>query len=692
MSSPTTSLDQNPDAARLIDREVSWLRFNERVLEEAADPTVPLLERIRFLTIFHTNLDEFFMIRLSGIQQQVEAGVEVPSVDGVLPRAQLERILASVRETLDEAGAVETALLDELAKQDVEVVHFADLHQDEQSHWSGWFAANVLPILTPLAVSPTFPFPFISNLSLNLALFVTDPQGERRLARVKIPNKLPRLLRCRAREGHPTQLFPIEELVAANLEALFPGLIVDTPAVFRITRDADVEIREDEAEDLLKYLEEELRKRRFGKAVRLEIAAHADDDLVRQLQQGLEIQETHTFKTDRLVGGSGYATLTRLERAELMWPPFVPRLPRNLDGESIFSRIGTGDLLVHHPFDSFVTIAEFIRQAARDPAVVAIKQTLYRTSGNSPVIAALLEAVEQGKQVAAVVELKARFDEENNITWARRLEQAGVHVIYGVPGLKVHAKLALVVREEAGRLMRYAHIGTGNYNPITARVYTDLGLLTCDGAITADIATLFNRITGFGLPTGYREVLVAHRFMRSALVEHIQFETREARAGRPSAIVLKCNAITEASVCEALYEASAAGVEIRLIVRGVCAVIGGRPGLSDHITVQSVVGRFLEHSRVYWFHRAGTPACFIGSADLMERNLNRRVEILVPIKDAVIRQWLRETYLQRYLDDTERTRVMRPDGSYKRIRNTAQPSDVHQVFLEDARTGHATEL
>lgn len=692
MSSPTTSLDQNPDAARLIDREVSWLRFNERVLEEAADPTVPLLERIRFLTIFHTNLDEFFMIRLSGIQQQVEAGVEVPSVDGVLPRAQLERILASVRETLDEAGAVETSLLDELAKQDVEVVHFADLHEDAQSHWSGWFAANVLPILTPLAVSPTFPFPFISNLSLNLALFVTDPQGERRLARVKIPNKLPRLLRCRAREGHRTQLFPIEELVAANLEALFPGLIVDTPAVFRITRDADVEIREDEAEDLLKYLEEELRKRRFGKAVRLEIAAHADDDLVRQLQQGLEIQQTHTFKTDRLVGGSGYATLTRLERAELMWPPFVPRLPRNLDGESIFSRIGTGDLLVHHPFDSFVTIAEFIRQAARDPAVVAIKQTLYRTSGNSPVIAALLEAVEQGKQVAAVVELKARFDEENNITWARRLEQAGVHVIYGVPGLKVHAKLALVVREEAGRLMRYAHIGTGNYNPITARVYTDLGLLTCDGAITADIATLFNRITGFGLPTGYREVLVAHRFMRSALVEHIQFETQEARAGRPSAIVLKCNAITEASVCEALYEASAAGVEIRLIVRGVCAVIGGRPGLSDHITVQSVVGRFLEHSRVYWFHRAGTPACFIGSADLMERNLNRRVEILVPIKDAVIRQWLRETYLQRYLDDTERTRVMRPDGSYKRIRSAEQPSDVHQVFLEDARTGHATEL
>lgn len=674
------------DRMPIIDRESSWIRFNLRVLEEAEDPHVPLLERLRFLTIFYTNLDEFFMIRVSGIKQQLVAGVQVAGDDGLSPRQRLQRLSKDIHATLERAETCLVALVEQLRSVDIGLVRHEELTPELQARWNAWYIERVHPILTPLAISPVLPFPFISNLSLNVAVYVSSDDDER-LVRIKIPDHLPRFLVVdeTADPTHPPmRLMAIEDLIAANLHLLFPGMAVDRAHTFRVTRDADVEIHEDEADDLLKFVEVELRKRRFGQPVRLEIDDGMPRRMITELQEGLGLDNIYTYPMARLIDPTGLNRLLQLDLPQHKFKPFVPKVHKDLTGPGVFQRLRQSDVLLHHPFDSFAPVAELVRQAARDPAVLAIKMTLYRTSGDSPVINALLEAVERGKQVAAVVELKARFDEKNNIEWARRLEEAGVHVIYGVPHLKTHAKLCLVVRREDDGLRRYAHIGTGNYNPVSARIYTDFGLFTCDPDITTDVAELFNQITGFAMPERFRQVLVAPRFMKDRLLELIRFETAEAREGRPARILLKCNAVTDRQLIEALYDASRAGVPVELMVRGMCALVPGRKGWSETIRVRSVVGRFLEHSRVYWFEHGGTPEILIGSADLMERNLERRMEVLVPVRAPEIRRWLREVYLQRYLDDVGRSRLMTSDGDMVRERTDAVTDpDVHLQFLRD---------
>jgi polyphosphate kinase len=683
---PTPAPRPVDDHETFFNREVSWLAFNARVLEEAIDPRTPLLERLRFLSIFHTNLDEFFMIRVSGLLQQVDAGVEVLSLDGQSARSQI----AMIRERLGPMVARAASLLDEelrpaLSEHGLEVVHYDMLTPDERAHWDRWFEERVLPILTPLAVSSTHPFPFISNLSLNLALMVQAPSGESRLARVKVPlQNLPRFLPLSgAWTGTvPERFLPLEELIAANLDSLFPGMEVGRPWQFRVTRDADVDIAVDEANDLLQVLQQELRKRRFGEAVRLQVAAGMPADIVEGLRTGLHLEPEQVEPVAGMLTLHGVGQLLKADLPGQKYPGFVSKTPAALENTDPFTAIRQGDILLHHPFQSMMPVVDFIRAAARDPAVVAIKQSLYRTNKDSPIIAALQEAVERGKQVAAVVELKARFDEENNIVWAQRLEEAGVHVVYGVPLLKTHAKLALVVRRnEMGQLIRYAHIGTGNYNTLTARIYTDLGLLTADPEITADVGDVFNHLTGFAHPSGYRRLLVAPRFMKRGLIARIERERENAAAGRPARIIAKCNAVADADVIRALYRASGAGVEIDLLVRGICCLRPGLPGVSENITVRSVVGRFLEHTRVYWFANDDDPEVFMGSADWMDRNLDRRVEVLAPVDAPDLKAWLRDVLLQRYLDDMQRTRIMQPDGTY--IRREGVGPDVHQQFLAD---------
>ena len=673
-------------ALPLVDRETAWIRFNQRVLEEAQDVHNPLLERVRFLQIFLTNLDEFFMIRVSGTREQVAAGISTAGEDGWTPRQRLLNIRKAVLTTLSVADRVQTELVAALADHDIRVFRYADLTEAQRARFDAWYDDRIHPILTPLAVSPALPFPFISNLSLNLAARVRSDDGERRLVRIKVPDHLPRYLVVNETTdaAHPPlDLVAIEELIAANLHKLFPGMKVTHTAAFRVTRDADVEIHEDEGDDLLKVIEVELRKRRFGHAVRLEMQADAHHGLVHEIQRGLDLDDSMTYLVPRILDPDALARLVALDLPGLKFAPFTPRLQADLQGPGIFARIRQRDVLLHHPFDSFAPTAEFVRQAARDPAVVAIKMTLYRTNSDSPILAALLDALENGKQVAAVVELKARFDEKNNIVWARRLETAGCHVIYGVPHLKTHAKLCLVVRREAEGLVRYGHIGTGNYNPNTARVYTDFGLFTAHPEITADMADLFNQITGFARPPGFRQMLVAPSFMKRALLEQIATETAHAKAGHAGHIVLKCNTLTDPMIHRALVEASQAGVRVDVIIRGACTLAPGHAGLTEHLHVRSVIGRFLEHSRVYWFANAGAPRMWTGSADLMSRNLDRRIEVLTPVLDPGHAAWLRDVYLERYLTDVARTRVMGADGTYARLPHGEADADVHRAFLND---------
>lgn len=698
---PSLPLDTVDQTTPYVNRELSWLRFNERVLEEALDATNPLLERLRFLTIFHTNLDEFFMIRVSGLKKQIVAGVDVVSPDGLSPRSQLARLGDAIAPVLDRAQrCLHDQLLPALHAVGVQIIDYRDLSDDERAHWNQLYLERVHPILTPLAVGPTHPFPFISNLSLNIAVIVESPDGEQRLARVKVPRQnLPRLIPLRADRSlvAPVRLLPMEQLIGANLHHLFRGMKLSQPWAFRITRDADMEIAEDEADDLLKVLQEELRKRRFGDAVRLEVQAGMPPEIRTALVENLSLHRRDVFEVDGLLRVADFSEILSIDLPELKYKPYVPARSTAFGPSSDpFAAIRAGDIMLHHPFDAFTPVVDFIRAAARDPRVVTIKQTLYRTSGNSPIIRALERAVENGKQVAAVVELKARFDEQNNIAWARRLEEVGVHVVYGVPHLKTHAKLALVIRrEDGGQLFRYAHVGTGNYNTITARVYTDLGLLTCDPRITSDVAEVFNQLTGFAEPGGYRELLVAPRHMKGPLLERIQRETANAVAGFPARIIFKCNAIVDPEITAALYVAGRAGVRVDLLVRGICGVLPQAAGTGDNIQVRSVVGRFLEHSRVYWFHNNDAPEAWIGSADLMVRNLERRVEVLTPIKDPKHASWVRDVLLERYLTDRRRTRVMLPDGTYTPLvtapAGPVEPSapealtelDVHQQFMRD---------
>jgi len=660
----------------LFNREASWLEFNRRVLEEALDSSQPLLERVKFLSIFSTNLDEFFMIRVSGLNEQIDEGVTELSLDGLTPIAQLKQINELLRPMVaEQVRCFNEEILIELGNHGIVISPYRALSDRERRMLSTYFMENVFPVLTPQAVDPSHPFPYISNLSLNLGVMI-EPNGEGahatgvsapRFARVKVPPLVPRLVPVGG--GESSEFILLEELIAANVEALFPGMRATELHPFRVTRDADIEIREDEAGDLLKAVERELRKRRFGTAVRLEVAASMPGEMVRYLASSLRLAADDVYTIDGPLNVPDLMALYKLDNSQLKDKPLIASTPAQFKtDESIFDVIRQQDVLVHHPYNSFASVIDFISTAAGDPAVQAIKMTLYRTGPASPVVQALIDASERGKQVAVLVELKARFDEESNIEWARRLERSGVHVVYGLIGLKTHCKLALVVRREAGTLRRYVHIGTGNYNPGTARIYTDLGLFSADEHFGADATELFNYLTGFSKQTEYRRLLVAPVSLRDRMTAMIEREIEHQKNKQPARIIAKINSLTDTKIIRKLYEASQEGVPIDLLVRGVCTLRPGVPGLSDTITVTSIVGRFLEHSRIFYFLNGGEEDVYIGSADWMQRNLDRRVELVAPIEDPRLRKHLKEEVLDVCLRDNVKARRLGPDGSYERVR------------------------
>jgi polyphosphate kinase len=622
---------------RFLDRELSWLHFNERVLELAEDPSLPLLERVRFTAIFATNLDEFFMVRVAGQKRRIAAGVAVRAASGLLPREVLETIWSATRNLMERhARLFRDDLVPALAEENIELVRWADLDKDEQKYCKRLFKDRVFPVLTPLAVDPAHPFPYISGLSLNLAVLVRNPKtGKERFARVKVPPIFSRFVPL----GNQ-RFVPLEDVIGEHLKRLFPGMEVLEVDAFRVTRNEDLDVEEDDAENLLAALEKELLRRRFGPPVRLEVEESISSAVLDLLVSELGISPDEVFRLPGPLDLSGLLGIADLDREDLRYPGFVPVTHRHLaEVESatpvnVFKATKRHDVLLHHPYDSFATsVQRFIEQAAADPHVLAIKQTLYRTSGDSPIIDALVDAMEAGKQVLVIVEIKARFDEHANIRWARRLEQAGCHVVYGLIGLKTHCKLAMVVRDEPEGIRRYVHIGTGNYNPKTSRLYEDIGLLTTHEPICEDVAHLFNNISGYSRNASYGELLVAPDSVRSGLMEQIHREIENHRSGLPARIRIKANSLVDETLIDALYLASQAGVPIEMLIRSICALRPGVPGLSETIEVRSVLGRFLEHSRVYWFENAGEPAVWIGSADLMHRNLDRRVEVLVRLPD-----------------------------------------------------------
>jgi polyphosphate kinase len=661
----------------LFNRELSWLEFNRRVLEEALDHAHPLLERLKFLSIFSTNLDEFFMIRVSGLKEQIDEGVTDLSPDGLTPSAQLKQISERLRPMLAEhARCLKEEILPELANEGIVITPYRTLSDKERRGLDQYFIDNVYPVLTPQAVDPSHPFPYISNLSLNLGVMIapmpdrtkasTSAMPQPRFARVKVPPIVPRLVPV----GDSGTVFTLlEELISANVHTLFPGMQPGEPHTFRVIRDADIEIREDEANDLLRMMEMELRKRRFGTAVRLEVSSTMPGEMVRYLAGSLHLTVDDVYTIDGPINVPDLMSLYKLDRPALKDRPYIASVPDSLrSNELIFDVIKRHDVLVHHPYNSFSTAVDFINVAAVDPDVLAIKMTLYRTGSDSPIVRALIDATERGKQVAVLVELKARFDEENNIEWARRLERAGVHVVYGLIGLKTHSKLALVVRREGSHLTRYVHIGTGNYNPATARIYTDFGIFTANEEIGADATDLFNYLTGFSRQTQYRRLLVAPVNLRERTIQLIEREIEHRKAGRPARIIVKINSLTDTKMIRALYEASQEGVPIDLIVRGICSLRPGVEGLSDNIRVISIVGRFLEHSRVYYFANGGEEDIYIGSADWMLRNLDRRVELITPVEAAELKKHLKEDVLDIYLRDNVKARRLLPDGTYERVR------------------------
>ena len=656
-------------ADRFLNRELSWLDFNARVLELAEDASLPLLERVKFLAIFASNLDEFYMVRIAGLKRRHSTGLTVRSPDGLTIREQLELITARTQDLVQRHA--ETFLKDvtpRLEDQGIRIVHWEDLGDEDARRQREYFRDQVFPVLTPLAVDPAHPFPYISGLSLNLAVMVRDPaDGSSHFARVKVPNNVPRFIPVGPTD--PTATFlPLEDLIAAHLPQLFPGLEVLSHHLFRVTRNADMEVEEDRDEDLLQALERELARRRFGPAVRLEVTESMDQQILEVLLSELEMKPHDVLHVPGLLDLASLWALYDLDRPELKDEPFVPLThPRLSEGEtpkSVFATLREGDVLVQHPYHSFATsVQRFIEQAAADPQVLAIKQTLYRTSGDSPIVTALIEAAEAGKQVVVLVEIKARFDEEANITWARSLERAGCHVVYGLVGLKTHCKTALVVRREQGVLRRYCHIGTGNYNPKTARLYEDLGILTADPRVGADLTDLFNTLTGYSRQTNYRTLMVAPHGIRTGLIEKIRREARHAAEGRPAGIRMKMNSLVDERIIDALYEASRGGVPVELLIRGICALRPGVPGLSENIRVRSIVGRFLEHSRVMSFVNGGDAEWWLGSADLMHRNLDRRVEVLLRVCDETARRQLHEA-LEPALAPGVRSWELGSDGSW----------------------------
>lgn len=663
--------------ARYFNRELSWLAFNWRVFEEAMLDRHPLLERVKFLAIFNTNLDEYFMIRVAGLKQQIAARVNERTADGLTPAEQLTAIRSVVQRHLEmEQRCWLDDIHPKLGAQGINLLDYHELTEEQRRACRDYFEREVFPVLTPLAFDPSHPFPHISNLSINLAVVINDPEEGELFARVKVPAVLPRFVpigggACDGLEHIPPKRRGcytwMEQVIAANVDALFPGVEVVESYAFRITRNADVEIQEEEAADLLRTIEQGVRQRRFGAVVRISVEHTMPQRLRDLLLANLKLTPADLYESRAPLGLSDLMALLRLDRPDLKDPPFYPVVPGVLrharTSTDMFSAIRQHDILLHHPYDSFQPLVELIQAAAEDPDVLAIKQTLYRVGANSPIVKALMHAREQDKQVTVLVELKARFDEENNITWARALERAGVHVVYGLLGLKTHAKLALIVRREQDGMRRYVHLGTGNYNATTARIYTDMGLLTCRPDIGADVSELFNFLTGYSRQRQYRKLLVAPIALRDRLQALIEREIAHARAGRPARLIFKLNALVDPSITDLLYSASQAGVQIDLIVRGICCLRPGVPGLSERISVRSIVGRFLEHSRLYYFANSGAPEVYLGSADLMQRNLDRRVETLFPLEDAAL---VAQSYtlLETYLADNTRARLLQPDGAY----------------------------
>ncbi|MEU6642402.1 RNA degradosome polyphosphate kinase [Saccharomonospora sp. NPDC046836] len=677
--------DALPDD-RYFNRELSWLDFNARVLALAEDESQPLLERAKYFAIFASNLDEFYMVRVAGLKRRDETGLSVRSADGLTPREQLSYIAKRNQDLVERhITAFEKHVRPALAAEGIRIVKWSDLDEADRIRLSHYFTEQIFPVLTPLAVDPAHPFPYISGLSLNLAVTVRDPEGgTERFARVKVPNNVPRLVRVEAQRDAPTATFlPLEELIAAHLGELFSGMEVTEHHVFRVTRNADFEVEEDRDEDLLQALERELAQRRFGPPVRLEVAQDMSEHMLELLLRELEVDPRDVVQVPGLLDLNCLQQLSAVDRKALKDRPFVPAthpaFGERETPKSVFATLREGDVLVHHPYDSFSTsVQRFIEQAAADDKVLAIKQTLYRTSGDSPIVDALIDAAEAGKQVVALVEIKARFDEQANITWARTLERAGVHVVYGLVGLKTHCKVALVVRQEGSTIRRYCHIGTGNYNPKTARLYEDLGLLTADPAIGADLTDLFNVLTGYSRQASYRNILTAPEGIRRGILERVAEEIGHASAGRPAGVRIKCNALVDEQVIDGLYRASQAGVPVQIVVRGICALKPGVPGLSDNITVRSILGRFLEHSRIFHFH--GGDSYWIGSADMMHRNLDRRIEALVQVQDPKLTTQLDDLF-DSALDPQTRCWVLTESGEW--VPSPADSVEVrdHQVEL-----------
>lgn len=645
---------------KYFNRESSWLQFNRRVLEEAKNPDNPLLERLKFLAIFESNLDEFYMVRVSGLIEQYESGVVEPSADGLSPNEQLELISNEAYPLRQAAAALwESELRPLLKEQGVSIVAYQDLPETKRSDLDLLFRQEIFPVCTPLILDPAPSVPFISNRSLNLAVVLADEAGGARLARVKIPDVTPRAIRVSKRRHEYVLL---EDVIRHNLAQLFPGVSIVSAHQFRVIRDADIEIRELEAGDLIESIEQTIRLRRFGDPVLLEVDQEMPEEVRRKLMHLLNLEESDTFQVQGILGFDVFWQIAAIDKPSLRYRPHHPFLAENLSSHrTLFGTIKEADVIVHHPFDSFRTVEEFVNSAAQDPRVIGIKQTLYRVGRESPIVESLLKAAESGKQVAVLVELKARFDESNNLVWARALERAGVHVTYGFPELKTHCKLCLVVRREEEGIATYAHIGTGNYNPTTARLYTDLGLFTADPEITQDVAELFNYLTGFSKQRVYRRLMVAPINLRTGVLERIRRETTIARRGAPARIMFKLNSLVDPELVDALNEAAEAGVKVDLIIRGICCL---RPRAGVHVV--SVVGRFLEHSRLLYFENGGQPEVWLGSADLMRRNLDRRIEVLAPVRRPEQIAYLRDELLAKYLEDNTNAWVLHADGHYER--------------------------
>lgn len=660
-----------------INRDLSWVEFNKRVLDEALNPELPLLDKIKFISIFCSNLDEFYMIRVSGIKEQIAANISEPAIDGLTPIEQLSKVEIALKPLLKKLDNLwTTEIIPALKEQGISLISIDELGLAEKEKLTNYFKKEIFPVLTPLAFDPGRPFPYISNLSLNLAILIQKPNGEQHFARVKMPSILPRLLQIdsildsskqSSVDGNFSATYIwLGDIIKNNLNLLFPGMEIVEAHRFRITRNTDIELQEDEADDLLSVMEENIKQRRFGSVVRLEVGHPMPDFMLDTLIENLEINKEDVHTSDGPLGLSDVMSLYNLPVHQLKEKPFYPVTPKVFEeDEDYFSIIRQKDILLHHPYHSFTPVIDFIKNAAKDPDVLAIKQTLYRVGSDSPIIKCLIEAAEMGKQVAVLVELKARFDEQNNIFWARELEKVGIHVVYGLVGLKIHAKMTLVVRKEYDGVKRYVHISTGNYNAITAKLYTDLGFFTSDEDICGDVSDIFNFLTGYSKQKEYKKLLVSPVNMREKVLELIYKEIENASAGTESKIYMKLNSLVDPLVISALYEASSAGVDIKLVVRGVCSLIPGVKGLSENIEVKSIVGRYLEHSRVFYFYNGGNEKVFISSADMMQRNLDRRVEVAVPVENQKLKEEIISTLIKVTLKDNVKARLLQPDGSYK---------------------------